>query len=319
MSDHLIIALSQRGVFSWATFRDILEEMFDDMFFFDSLIKPSHGLKILEGLGFISSNFNEGSGQLNVCPRTLVRIPSNPRHAILVGHRTADTQILLETICKSINGVTLDFQKNKLEFVPDRVMISVEDESVFLEIANQVEANYHPDPASWRILQFAGTLDDYVNKLPWENRPPYNWERSDFNTDSINFVPVNPNNNQPLINNSVLIQLKNPDYGRHEFYLYRNNPSQQICKVDRDWGRFLSLFEANKNVLLFSNSDKLAVPKQALLPSIFAIGLSMCSGFPPSDVYLNKKSYFVYQNIPREFGELVATKLGQLLIFDNTI
>lgn len=313
MSDKLIIALSQRGVFSWQEFKSLLEDIFEDIFYSENQIKPSHALKILEGLAFISSNFNKGSGVLNVCPRTLVRLPSNPLQAILVGHRTADTQVLLKNICETL-GAELKTENNDLEFVPDRLMISVNEASDFLKIAEEIEAHYHSDPASWRILQFAGTLSDYVGTLKWEKRDPYNWDRADFDSNSLYFVPPN---SLFQSNNSLLIQLRNPDYGRHEFYLYRENPNPEICKVDRDWGRYIILSAANKNLILYSKSGNLAVPKQSLLPSIFAIGLSMCSGFPPSEKFLDNKSFLVYHNIPVTFGKLVAEKLGQELVLHN--
>jgi hypothetical protein len=93
--------------------------------------------------------------------------------------------------------------------------------------------------------------------------------------------------------------------------------------VDRDWGRYLILKEARRNVLAYdARHFLLAVPVSAPLPRLLARACTLCSGYAPRNALASGQavtlpapcSYEVYSAVPPDIATTVAAKVSQKLV-----
>jgi hypothetical protein len=284
MSDDLLIALSRRGEVTWPTFRYYAQDLTSrqeraeqaEAIAHHELITP----KVLESLGHVTVDFSAGAGTIHVAPRVLARLPvAVPPRAVLVGHRLADTEHELQKACAARRGVTLSTENgdNDLPLAPRRLLVEAEAEADLVSVARSVEARYSPEPAAWRVLQYAGTIDQFRARLRWLPQRPPNWGRREFTPNLVAF-------REPAVGSipcDGLGEYLDPQTGRSRYYLCRSNPTVETVEVDRDWGRYLVLAAANRSVLLFTDAEEVAVPLGALLPAPYATGLALCRGYAP--------------------------------------
>ena len=107
MSDELLVVLSRRGQVAWPTCRRYIDELYARLD--DGRPRPRYLETVaaitLQALGHAMVDFTDGSGVVRVAPRVLARLPVAGRPtAVLVGHRTIDTQELFLDGCGRTPG-----------------------------------------------------------------------------------------------------------------------------------------------------------------------------------------------------------------------
>ena len=174
-------------------------------------------------------------------------------------------------------------------------------------MAAAVEARFDSDPAAWRVLQVAGTVDAYRGALLWRAQQDVNWERRDFDVDGGRWTSCGAGGDG-------LAEFTDPRTSRRTYRLRRGD---RVADVDRAWGCYVALTAAGRDVL-FSDGENLYAPLGARPPAPFDTALTLCSGVTPRIETLvtapgRSAAYLRYAAVPRQLAALAAAKLGQRL------
>jgi hypothetical protein len=318
--DKLLITLSRRREVTWPTFRNYVEELLADRpERLDSLRRSA--TRALRCLGHASTDFSDGPGVVRVGPRVLARLPTLGRpRAVLVGHRLAVTEGELLAACKT-HGASLEVSEDDCNpLIPNRFLVTADDSDRLATIARAVEALYTPEPAAWRILHFAGSLNEYRDGLRWERRSDMNWQRRDFDTQAVRFPkwPPAPVSAAPAGSRNGLAEIMSEMPRRSRYDLRQG---EVVAQVDRDWGVYAALADAKRHVLLALPDARVATPIAARPPAPIDAALALCSGRVPRPVKRPRvagappgpDAYLVYTEVPHPIAELAARKLCQNL------
>ena len=313
MSDELLVVLSRRGQVAWPTCRRYIDELHARLG--DGRPRPRYletaTATTLQALGHVTVDFTDGSGVVRVAPRVLVRLPVAGRPtAVLVGHRTDDTVELFLEVCGRVPGAraTIAAGGGEWPFTPYRLYVEADRSYDLAIVAAGVESRFDPDPAAWRVLQVAESVDAYHESLMWRVQQDVNWERRDFDLCSVRW-------DSSGTASDGLAEFTDPRTSRRTYRLRRG---EQVAYVDRAWGCYVTLAAAGLDVLR-SDGQNLFVPLSARLPAPFETALTLCSGFSPRVVTLVTESdrqtaYLLYSDVPRLLAALAAAKLGQRLV-----
>ena len=268
-------------------------------------------IMILQALGYATIDFSDGAGMVWVAPRFLARLPAVGRpRAILVGHRTTDTEQSLCDACADVPGAvfTVADDDKVWTFNPRRLAVEVNSEEDLATIANAIEARFDPEPAAWRVLQVASTLDDYRSSLQWRRQKDVNWARRCFDPQAVIW-------GEGQTDSDGLSEFTDPLTQRRNYRLRRKD---MIADVERYWGCYIALAACNRDVILFDGSAVL-VPVGARLPAPFEAGMTLCGGYAPRLVSLDPEpngptEFLQYRDVPRVLADLATAKLGQRLL-----
>jgi hypothetical protein len=314
MSDELLQVLSRRGRVAWPTCRRYIQELADRAGVASG--RPNYfameTITTLQALGHVTVDFTDAIGFVGVAPRVLARLPVSGRpRAVLVGHRTSDTEQALAEACAALLGAkfTAINDDDECPFVPQRLAVEVTSEEDLATLARAVEARFDLDPAAWRVLQVASTIKNYRGALPWRIQKDPNWSRRDFDPQAACWVDSRcACDGLSEFTDSVTRR-------RH----YRLRLGERVADVDdRRWGCYGALAVADRHVLFFTG-DAVLVPRGARVPTPIEVGLVLCSGFAPrrlaiTPVVGGPTAFLMYRDIPHPLARLAAGKIGQQLV-----
>ena len=313
MSDELLYVLSRRGQVSWPTFRRYVQElavrggvMSDRLRYVEKIT-----IRTMETLGYATVDFTDGSGVVRIAPRVLARLPVDGRPtAVLVGHRTTDTGQSLCDAAAVVPGAsaTVTDDDDEWPFIPKRLGVETDSAEDLARLADAVEARFDPDPAAWRILQFASTLELYRAALEWIIQRDLNWPRREFDPQAVRWVESDGAGDG-------LAEFTDPQTQRRHHRLRRGD---RIATVDRTWGCYAALNLADRHIFSCTGDDVL-VPLNARLPTPIDVGLAMCSGFAPRRILLRSTEVgpmelLRYRDVPKPLAHLAAGKVGQRIV-----
>lgn len=313
MSDELLVVLSRRGQVAWPTCRRYIGELYTRLG--SGWPRPRHlesvTITTLQAIGHVAADFSEGSGVVRVAPRVLARLPVAGRPAaVLLGHRTADTQESLLEGCGRVRGadVTVAADGGESPFIPCRLRVEADSPEDLAAVATTIEARFDPNPAAWRVLKVAETAEAFRRSLLWRTQKDLNWERRDFDVTSARWTVAGAAGDG-------LAEFTDPRTGRRDYRLRRGD---RIADVDRAWGCYVALADVGRHVLYFDGAA-VFVPLGARPPAPFDAALTLCSGLAPRVVPVAVDSdrttpCLQYRDIPRPLAELTAAKLGQRLV-----
>lgn len=324
-NDNLLHVISAKKEMSWAAFK----KAFDNLYVtegspnYSSLINPAslrtQTARALSWLGHFDIEFTTEGGRVFAAPPVLVRLPyAGLPQAILSGSRSPSLIKALIDICKTRRrSIQLNIfkQTEYIPFIPSRIIIQAESTEVLSEVASALEISFEETPPAWTILQFAGSLDDYIGTRLWTDSEGLNWARTVFDVSSLRFSDAQ-------IKESLrLDRYVDPVRNIYIYYLVKGN---QSAEVDGDWGQFAILQAEGLNVLIYDASQLiLATPNTIPLPRLIARSLVLCSGYPPSLLPVREDlsssfegaSFTLFKGIPLKLAEIAAAKLGQKLKF----
>ena len=248
-----------------------------------------------------------------VCPPTFVGLPTYglPR-ALLTGARSP---MLLENIRKAVvekgkqaRIIRID-QEDPL--IPLAVIIESSSTEIMAEIAKIANLAYEPNVAAWEMINFAAEINEM--KSPLENKKDLNWPQRVFSNKLLRFVGKQENKE-----GTRLVEYRNPINKQYIHWLWEGAVAS---KVDRDWGRYMSLSSNGINVLLQDKiRNHLYVPEYVPLPTYYARALTLCSGLSPWRTVVNGQEFnlpdrlpmHVYSEVPPQIADLLGQKLSQV-------
>jgi hypothetical protein len=331
-SDRLLYVLSAKQEMSWTAFKSAFSSLYTSIASVSDLEKQNiknkrlEVVRSLESLGHCDFDFTEN--RVYVAPPVLVRLPcAGFPQAVLAGARSPQTFEQITGICNSLgNHIKVEIQPDDaLSLIPRQINVQVEDVEELRKIANSLKIHFKENPTAWEILNFSGSLQDYLATRKWSNDPELNWEKNQtFNTNSLLF--------QTSQYPDSIIRLRqyiHPTRNTNIHYFRRMGQNAEIenTEIARDWGRYAVLSALHLNILVYDKRKfTIAVPVGAKLPCLLERALTLCSGCVPKYIdtidplvkLLPKvRGFNLFHAIPPQIAEMTAAKLSQTLIIQS--
>jgi hypothetical protein len=323
--DYLLYALSACGRMSWQSFKKVVESLY--VKYAAAANHPNgssrqlawRSLRALECLGHADAAFTANESSVATAPAVLCRLPiSGLPQAVICGGRSPATQEALADACRGLPcSLSVEPQSGRAsgEFIPARIAVESETEEALAQLASRLRVSLPPVPPAWVLLEYSGTAEEYMSTCPRVVAPELDWPRLDFDTQLLQF-------RWPGASASALrlSKYQHPARGTAVHRLWRGESFQD---VDRDWGRYVALRAAARNVLAYDGRlFLLAVPSGAPLPRLLARACALCSGYAPRPAGQRPGppalpaacTYDMYRAVPPDIAAAVAAKIGQRLL-----
>lgn len=324
--DRLLYALSAKQEMGWSAFKKAFELIcahdLQDESLKDVNLARYETARGFDALGHAELDFGANTRLYVGAPALSLLPQSGLPVGLLAGARGPSTaKVFGETIAKSGRNLQLSVhgQRDKSRRFPARVTVTGESAEDLAWLAGEMQVAFQKTPASWTILHFAGSLDEYLSGCEWLRADRLNWEVRQFHIEELRFsVNLSAGELQ-------LLKYIHPSRQYPIYYLWRSTES---ARVDPDWGRFFVLKIAGQNVLHYDRAASAVIlPVTVPLPKLLSRALCLCSGLVPSIIPkaaianspLSVPFFRVYPAVPYEFAQIVAQKLDQTLITDLTV
>lgn len=319
--DMLLFAISASRRISWDGFKKFFDSLHrkrlqaegreDDTYL---ALHRSQAIKVISSLAHVDVVWLDGEYELSVAPPMLASLPivGLPRRAILCGARSPGTAALIKKACAAAGLTsTIQSQAKLSPYAPSRIEVTGESETCIDALAQTLHIPYANVAPAWSLVNFVGSLNEYIESLHWVSEPELNWFREDFDPGSLRFgIP-----SSDTASNSVrLSRFKDPVRSVWRYRLHRDS---QVAEVDVNWGRYAVLSTLNNRLLRYDNAKRTThVPRGVPLPGLFSRALSLCTGnastFVRQDDLGNRLlDYEIYRNIPSILFHAINKKIGQ--------
>lgn len=327
MPERLLYSISTRGKMSFNNF----ETAFNTIYFHVHKKSPEdvsytylkyQTLRFLDALGHCEFDF--GKRCVYACPPVLVLVPGfGLPKAVLAGARNPD-------LIKHIKAfASLNKDSVRFDSIPQKIRYSLLPQAIYLEAISKdllegaaVKAGISfklEEPVAWRLINFSSDMDTIKQNISFEARAELNWPKRTFSIAKLAFDKFY--SKQDTLR---FVEYTNPKDQQRRHWIWDGNMAGEI---DRDWGRFLVLSSQNINVILYDKKRFLfAVPATVPLPRLISRALTLCTGLAPTDAILMGQpvkdipvdcSFNIYQAVIPSIAEIVAEKLGQILVNYN--
>ncbi len=322
--DDLLHIVSAWRVLSWRSFRkvfDILQARLGRVGDQDVLAGSRvrrRALNLFDWLGHCDVPAGAAADRIYCAPPVLARLPGTRLpQAVLCGARSPHTTDVLQSAClRHRCRLTIESQLQNAEaaYVPRRIVVEAESAEAIADVAQEIRVTYAAAPPAWDLVQFSGSLDEYLMSRPLVRLPDIDWPRRDYDTNLLQFRPGGA-----VPEHVRLSRYEHPLLPARRYYLWYGEAYRE---VERDWGRYALLRRAGIHVLAYDpRRFILAVPSGAALPRVLARGCTLCSGYAPRFVPQaecppgspGRAGLHVFLGVPLVAAQTVADKLGQRL------
>lgn len=321
--DRLLYTLSAKVDLSWSSFKKLFELLCGPHLvpadLEDAGLARYETARGFDALGHVE--FDLGSSlRIYAAPPALALLPmSGIPEAVLAGARSPRSMDEWRARAHPYGSrleLEVQPQKDGSGRFPSRVSVKAEGREDLRSFATDIHVDFQEIPASWRILNFAGSLSEFLEVSEWQRSERLNWEERQFNPVELRFSTA------PADGQTTLIKYIHPS---RQYPIYFLRRGAEAARTDPDWGRFAILSSVRRNVIHYERSSgTLLLPASIPLPRLFGRALCLCSGLVPrlipGSLIENSEAtgplMRLYANIPREFAQIVAEKLNQQLITD---
>jgi hypothetical protein len=324
--DRLLYTLSAKVDLSWSSFKKLFELLCGPHLapadLEDAGLARYETARGFDALGHVELDLGS-SLRIYAAPPALALLPiSGIPEAVFAGARSPrsmDEWRERAHLYGSRLELDVQLQKDGSGKFPSRVSVKAETRDDLQSFANDIRVDFQGIPASWRILNFAGSLSEFLADSEWQRFEKQNWEERQFNPVELRFSTA------LAAGQTTLIKYIHPS---RQYPIYFLRRGAEAARTDPDWGRFAILSGANRNVIHYERCcGSLLLPASIPLPRLFGRALCLCSGLVPrlipgsliADSEVTSPLMRLYANIPREFAQVVAEKLNQQLITDFTL
>ena len=279
-------------------------------------------LRFLDALGHCEFDF--GKRYVYACPPVLALVPSfGLPKAVLTGARNPDLIKHIKAFA-SVNKDTVRFdsipQKVRYSLLPPAIYLEAISKDLVEGVAVKAGISFKiEEPAAWRLINFSSGISNIKQNILFEDRAELNWPKRTFSITNLYFDKL-----YLLQDGLKLVEYTNPRDQQKLHWIWND---KMAAEIDRDWGRFLVLSSQNVNVILYNKKRFLfAVPTTVPLPRLISRALTLCTGLAPTDAILKGQPvkeipvdcrFNVYQAVIPSIAEIVAKKLGQILVNYN--
>jgi len=330
-SDNLLIALGAIGPMDLHKFDNILAEvclnkcLICDTSSFRTI--RFKAIRILDSLGHCEFNYDEN--RVYPYKPCIVALPGGPfQRAVLTGVRSKSTveeinkykrdlcsALEVNTYPQYIFDISVEENALPLATLPSTVSFDAMEIGELEGLAKYIGAEISLDiPAAWLLANYSGSLEDYRSELQWNHKRVLEWPRRVFSMENLSFQRQDVKE----YNAEGLVEYVQQFTNQKLHYLWKDGVA---ARVDRDWGRYLSIAEKGAKVLLYDKrSHHLIVPSFTPLPRLLARAATLCSGRAPISSRLmdtelgdipQNTPVEVYSGVPPEYAKLITSKLSQ--------
>lgn len=323
--DYLLYVVSAWCEMGWPAFKKAFDNLFIRYIFRDTDPLDSlshyrrHTVRFLDSLGHCDVEFNESGGRIYSAAPLLARLPTiGLPQAVLCGSRTPHTLNLILKASREIGSqlkVDVQSQRSPRAYIPRRIVVQAESIEQIALLAKDLQINFSENPPSWMLLNFCGSLEQYLGTLEWSIQSELNWPRREYDLNRLQFVP-----SREIVNEFRLCSYEHPATSQLKHFLWQG---ERCALVDRDWARYATLNEANKSVIIYDpRNSLLIVPASVPLPRLVGRALTLCSGFAPQFIDRaripiespEQTGFDAYREVAPDIAYLAASRLGQSLI-----
>ena len=300
---------------SWDAYR----RMFDH--FYASVGQPEEeerferikGLLSFDALAHCDVDFSKR--RIAVAPPCLAALPvAGLPKAVLCGARGPDIASIARAAQRGIEGriqIEISSQRSRNPYAPTRIEVEGDSEEDLRGFAAELQIAYLDTPTAWVMVDFSGSLGDYVKTLAWSAQPELSWRRQDFDINRLQFR--NPTGESAHFR---LSRYQDPVRSTWTYRLWRGEES---AEVDVSWGRFVLLNAESRQVLKHDmRTLDLEVPGTIPLPRLMARALTLCSGCCATTSGqisarqgAPRERVDRYDSVPTDVFQVLARKLGQ--------
>ena len=280
-------------------------------------------IRSFETFGFCE--FDYSRRRLHICPPTLILLPTaGTPHALFTGARVPETaRSLREAVLQAGSHARLLKQAQSIGSIdmPARIIVEAVDKETLAAIAQEAGIDCDLDePAAWKFVNLSLSITQINSHLVFEQRQEPNWARKIFREDQLKFSRVGPSADRTW----WLAEYLNPVDKQRLHWLWRDTAAAEVA---RDWGRYVTLAEKGRSVLLYDDrSCAFAVPATTPLPALLARAAALSTGTHP-DLRTTKGTVasipaehpiLLFQDVPCPIVEMIASKLNQKLVQVDT-
>lgn len=305
--DALLYAASAALDMSWDAFKRAVDSVCtpDGRFASDMRLVRAEAASVGDALAHWDVVADGGDRRVVVAPPVLARLPwpGLPRSA-LCGSRSPDTLTEIRDAARGLSGVDVRSTTQRHPYAAARIEIEASTPALLDLLADRLGIEYRDQPPAWSLVQACPSVREYLAALEWLERPDLNWDRRDFDTARLAFVP-----GDPAADGLRLSSYAHPGGWEWREWLWDGARS---ADADRDWGRYVLLMDAGVQVLQYEPvAGTVTVPLQVPLPKMLARALVLCSGSAPSYGAGQGLGTRVHAGVPQPIAEVALAKVGQ--------
>jgi hypothetical protein len=316
--NRLLFVISARGYMTWTDYCEAVDFLSADNLgrarSVDGTTTRSGLLQCLEALGHCDAYYDKGHSTIAAAPPALCRLPrAGLPVAVLTGARCLRTQEQLAEATEERRGaiqITTERHPGPLGLLPDTVLVRSESEDALAEFSAKLGLRCPHIPPAWTLVNWCGTLSEYVTTLDYRVPEGLNWIRYDFCVNSHAFIRT-LSESHPRYSRYL-----NPATGLPVHVFFRDGSG---AEVDLSWGRYLLLNAKGITVTAYDERRfRLCVPVKTPLPAVIARTLCLCSGKPPvrkSGASLVRgcecRDWLMFEDVPPQIATAVLSKVGQ--------
>jgi hypothetical protein len=276
----------------------------------------SRALRLLDWLGHCDVSARGGTDRIYAAPPVFARLPvAEAAQAVLCGARSPRTAEILRDMCRRRCQLHIERQSPEGEsgHLPLRIVLEADTPAALAEVAREAGITCPESPPACGLVEFAGSLHEYLQSRPQTQAPEIDWPRRDYDVRALQFRPGERAEDVRL---SVYEDPLRP------VRLHRLWQGGAYREVERDWGRYALLRQTAIGVLAYDPRRlTLLVPSGAPLPRLLARACVLCSGRAPvfvrqaacSPVSQERFGFHVFRAVPPVVAQTVAQKLCQRL------
>ncbi|MCB2380355.1 hypothetical protein LGH70_22375 [Hymenobacter sp. BT635] len=283
-------------------------------------------MRLYSHMGFGDYGYRKDSEQITALAPTLLALPTRTasvRRMLLTGGRTpALLGLVREYIRCSAPEIELLITgpdaSNRTLILPDTIVLQTaahNEEAAknkFGALAQACGIRYigYEAHVPVELVLFAGSLRQYAEKLsPNPHVARDGWRKKVFVPSALKWQDVA--DDESFKQGKHLMEYTLSDFERRYVWWDDGCPHQ----VDKNWGRYLALYEAQERVII-QDHEMIAVPAAAPLPELLARALVLLSGHAPTTDQLPCKNGLRRFNVYRQPGaglliHLLTQNLGQ--------
>jgi hypothetical protein len=261
----------------------------------------------MDMLGHAEYDNRSRPARLMVANPCLARTPNVERcQYLLCGARsTCSVASIKETAAAQAVriSVAVSKQASDAKLMPDKIILSFDDEPAARRIAGALRLNIGAAPAAWSLACLANSASDFESSLDWRPRTIVHTQLRFYNAAKMIFEDSFGEEQSGLAHT-----LTNPP----SFYFVEKEREARVD--DLDYARYwCQSREGVAGIQYDSKRHLLAVPLRLPLPRLFARALCLCSGEMPLQVPGNmlrsRRDSLLFRDVHAEIAAKISEKL----------
>jgi hypothetical protein len=299
--DMLLRFLSEKAQGTWSELKDAFDWIWGPTE--DPAEKAWIAARDLAALGHIEIAWAE-EGRWCAAPPLLTMLPRSGGRAFVTGARTGFLAERLETAAEE-RGLWID--RCGRQRGPTTLLVACEKHQDAVGLAADLGIEYTYSVAEQLSMLLPG-LDRYMAMFPEGSELPAGFEAERFDPAGLEWGPVTSTGERGLYRTRTF----------HGQVFALLDATSRWRRVVREFAAYEVLRWEEHSVLSYwASRAQLRVPVTVPLPPLHARAVSICDGRLPRFEHRDGRNVLVYENVPLEVAERIASSLDQVMVEDD--